>query len=90
MAPLPVLVSTEVAPSVTEPLKDCAPVVVMVAPLSTEAPLSVRPAPLLSAWFTVICGAYTVIGPAMLTNLFKVMFVKLPALPSVKPLRLVS
>ena len=62
----------------------------MVAPLSTEAPLSVRAAPLLSGWFTVICGAYTVIGPAMLTKLFKVMFVKLPDLPSVKPVRFVS
>ena len=41
---------------------------------------------LVSAWLTVICGAYTVMGPAILTKLFKVMFVKLPDLPSVKPL----
>lgn len=57
MAPLPVLVSTVAAPSVTAPLKACAPVVLMLPPLSTDAPLSVKPPVLLSAWFTVICGA---------------------------------
>ena len=62
----------------------------MVAPLSTEAPLSVKPPVLLSAWFTVMTGAYTVMGPAMSTKLFKVMFVKLPDLPNVKPLSAVS
>ena len=62
----------------------------MLPPLSTDAPLSVKPPVLLSGWFTVIWGAYTVIGPAMLTTVSKVMFVKLPDLPRVKPVRVLA
>ena len=42
--------------------------------------------PLLS----VMLGAYSVMGPAMFTKLFKVRSVRLPALPKVKPLSVVA
>ena len=84
---VPPVVSRVLAPKVTAPLNCCAPVVLMVEPFNTLWPLSVKLALLLRAWFTVMTGAYTVIGPAMSTKLFKVTFVKLPDLPSVKPVR---
>ena len=90
IAPLPELLNVVAAPKVTAPSYVCAPTVLMLPPLSTDAPCSTKPAPLFSAWLTVICGAYTVMGPAMSTKLLRVTLVKLPTLPKVKPVRVLA